>query len=261
MLQHIRARRGKEVPVKDGRKIALVLYGGGMSGVAGAGAMIALQDLGLSHAFDAIYTYSAGFPNASYLLADETRVGTSIYYEDLAGKRFINLWRFWRIMDIRYLVKVMRERKRLPVDRILEASTQLYVRLWRLRAGRTQYVEAHRFGHVGYLKLMAAATSLRHVAIGPTKLGRDSFEDYPFSRDLPEHAAYGSSTGATDVLVIYNRPDQRQARLTSDERILEVVPDVWVKNTCTNPDDLRRTAESMVSKVYQLFGDSREPKL
>jgi len=91
VLQHILARRGQSVPVNDGRKITLVLYGGGMSGVAGAGAMIALQDLGFAHAFDAIYTYSAGFPNASYLLGDETRLGTSIYYEDLSRGQFIKL--------------------------------------------------------------------------------------------------------------------------------------------------------------------------
>jgi predicted patatin/cPLA2 family phospholipase len=261
VIEHILARQGKRVPVNDGRKIALVLYGGGMSGVAGAGAMIALQDLGLTHTFDAIYTYSAGFANASYLLGDATRLGTSIYYEDLIGRRFINLWRFWRIMNVQYLVHVMEKIKPLPVTKIIESSTELFIRLWNVNTGRTEYVEAHDFSPEQYLRLMAAATSLRHVGIGPTKLGSNNYEDYPFSKDVPEHLYYVLDTDATDIFVIYNRPNQRVNSIKMSERLYEIIPDLWVRNTYTNPDKLKRAAESMASQIYQLFGDQRRPSL
>jgi len=261
VIEHILARQGQQVPVNDGRKIALVLYGGGMSGVAGAGAMIALQDLGLTHAFDAIYTYSAGFANASYLLGDATRLGTSIYYEDLIGRRFINLWRFWRIMDVRYLVYVMKQIKPLPVARILQSSTELFIRLWNVGAGRTEYVEAHDFPPEQYLRLMAAATSLRHAGIGPTKLRDNHYEDYPFSMDAPEHLSFVLDTDATDILVIYNRRNQQVDGVKASERLCEVIPDLYVRNICINPNKLKCAAESMAKQIYQLFGDQRAPSL
>jgi len=94
VIQHILQRKGVKVPVNDGRKITLVLFGGLMSSVRGASAMVVFQDLGLSYSFDSIYTVSAGFPNASYMLSGDTRLGTSIYYDDLSGSRFFNFFVF-----------------------------------------------------------------------------------------------------------------------------------------------------------------------
>ena len=50
VIEHILARKDKAVPVNDGRKIALVLYGGLMTGVCGAGALQAFKEMGLGKA-------------------------------------------------------------------------------------------------------------------------------------------------------------------------------------------------------------------
>ena len=92
VIQHILNRRGKKVPVNDGRKITLILFGGVMTGIRGAASMIVFEDLGLSGSFDSIYSSSSGFPNAAYLLSGQTRLGTSIYYEELSGSKFLNLY-------------------------------------------------------------------------------------------------------------------------------------------------------------------------
>jgi predicted patatin/cPLA2 family phospholipase len=227
--------------------------GGGMSGVAGAGAMIALEDLGFAHAFDAIYTYSAGFANASYLLGEETRLGTSIYYEDLIGKKFINPWRFWRVMDVGYSTNVMRQTKALPVASIMRATTQLYVRLWNVDARRTEYIEAHRFPGEQYLQLMAAASTRRYLSIGPVRLGASRYEDYDDSRDVPEHLGFAMDTDATDILVIYNRPDQRPKDIQPSTRLCEITPDVWVRPSCTDSAKLIAAYSSMEKIVGSLF--------
>ena len=54
VIENIYNRRNKKVPVKDGRKIVMLLYGGVMSGMRGSGALISLHQLGLAHAFDEI---------------------------------------------------------------------------------------------------------------------------------------------------------------------------------------------------------------
>ena len=65
VTKSILQRRGQSAPFRDEKKIGLVLFGGAMLGVGGGGAVSALEDLGLSEAFDEIYVVSAGLPNAS----------------------------------------------------------------------------------------------------------------------------------------------------------------------------------------------------
>jgi len=166
VLKHILARKNKSVPISDDHKIGLCLYGGFMNGIRGAGALIAFSEMGLSHVFDEIYTYSAGFPNASYLLADEPQRGLSIYYDDLSGKKFINFWRFWNIADTDYLVNVMETRKFLDVKKILASSTKLYNRLINVKTNQPEYLEVHTAGENNYFKMMKAATSASIVTPG-----------------------------------------------------------------------------------------------
>lgn len=71
------------------RGLILVLDGGVMRGLFGAGVVTALQEADIYPRIHSIYAASAGAHNAAYFLARQTRLGSSIYYEDLAGERFI----------------------------------------------------------------------------------------------------------------------------------------------------------------------------
>src|SRR5665213_922981 len=95
VIKNLLARVGQKAPFKDGRKIGLILPGGMMAGINGAGAVCALEELELSQSFDVIYTASAGFANGSYLLSENTELGSTVYYEDLIGDKFIHLWKVW----------------------------------------------------------------------------------------------------------------------------------------------------------------------
>jgi len=125
VIEHLLARKNKQVPVEDGRKIALVLFGGIMVGVRGMGALVALEELGLAHSFDYIYTMSSGFINASYFLSGQMTLGAAAYYQELSGKKFLNLLRFWNIADINYLMGVIKTKKPLNVDAVLSSKTKL----------------------------------------------------------------------------------------------------------------------------------------
>src|SRR3989344_4546755 len=129
VIEHILKRKNKNDPFNDGRHISLCLYGGAMRGIRGAAALLALDELGLNKVFNDIYTFSAGFPNASYFLSDNSNMGISIYHEDLVDKKFINFWKFWKVADIDYLINVMQEKKPLSIDKLFESRTNLYVRL------------------------------------------------------------------------------------------------------------------------------------
>src|SRR5262245_64259967 len=84
----------------DGRKVGLIVEGGAMRGVISCAALMALEELGLTEAFDEIYGASAGAVNAAYFLAGQAAYATTIYYQRINNSRFIrNLWRR-KIVDI-----------------------------------------------------------------------------------------------------------------------------------------------------------------
>lgn len=52
----------------DGFKLGLVVEGGGMRGIVTGAMLMGLQDMGLTHCFDAVYGASAGAINSTYFL-------------------------------------------------------------------------------------------------------------------------------------------------------------------------------------------------
>ena len=58
-----------------------------MRGVVAAGMVTAIQELGLTGCFDTIHGSSAGACAGAYLMTDQARLGTSIFYEDINNSR------------------------------------------------------------------------------------------------------------------------------------------------------------------------------
>src|SRR5947209_18409474 len=68
----------------DGRRIALVIEGGGMRGVVSAGMTAAIEQLGLHDAFDEVHGASAGAFNGAFLLAGQASYLTALYSHGFA---------------------------------------------------------------------------------------------------------------------------------------------------------------------------------
>jgi len=117
------------------KDIILISEGGCMLGVFGAGVVTSLQEANLYPRIHSIYASSAGAHNAAYFLSKQSKLGSSIYYEDLINNNFIkkeNLSRYVfdilikkfnkkhkinEIVDIDYLSRVEREYKKLNVEK------------------------------------------------------------------------------------------------------------------------------------------------
>lgn len=162
VIDILRARvaRGSCAPHNDGANIALAVEGGAMRGVVSAGMVWALEDLGYVDAFDAVYGSSAGAISSAYFLAGQAGLGTTIYFEDINNRLFIDPSRALigrPIVDLGYLINdVAMFRKRLDVDRVLRSPTPLSVLatdvdtrqtvVFRNFAGATQLLGALRAG-------------------------------------------------------------------------------------------------------------------
>src|SRR3982751_2138376 len=110
MIEILRARaaRGSRAPHEDGARIAPAIEGGAMRGVVSAGMVAALEQLGMTHAFDAVYGSSAGAINGAYFLAGQANLGATIYSEDINNRKFIDLARPLRgrpIVDLDFLIE------------------------------------------------------------------------------------------------------------------------------------------------------------
>src|SRR5207249_10428331 len=112
----------------DDRKVALIVEGGAMRGVISCAALMGLEELGMTEAFDEVYGASAGAVNAAYFLARQAAYATTVYYQKINNTRFIR--RFWhrRIVDIDDLFDcIIKSERPLRIDRVLASRSQLYI--------------------------------------------------------------------------------------------------------------------------------------
>ncbi len=223
VLRAVLARRGKKIPVDDGRKISLVVFGGAMSAVRGTGALNALAELELTNAFDAVYSFSAGFANAAYFLAGEAPQSTKVYTRELTGRRFINPFKPWQVLNLPYMVKVLEERQVLHPERVWSSPTKLYTYMFNCTKKQNELIEAHpHHDPKEIFTLIKASCDMPFYAPGkvvyqgvPYKDARGYIENFlPMVFEQP----------MTDFLIIYNRPDQRLKTLTPPANTFELMP-------------------------------------
>ncbi len=267
VLKNLLQRSGKSVPVNDGRKIALIAFGGNMTGVLGGAALQALEDIDLSYAFDEVYATSAGFPNVCYFLTQFINPSLSVYWEKLSGKRFINPFRFWKVVDIDYLIDIFRSGDRkLDVYKVLHHPSRVYVKVKNVSLKKFEFLEiAHDMSEDDFWKVMKATISIPFLNPGKVKIGKYKYMDSAFYNDslLFYVNTVLSKKHLTDILIILNNPYQvRQLKDVLEfiernmkERVCIVYPKFKYKMSHfeTNPDIIRENAEYFKQYVKSLF--------
>lgn len=102
-----------------------------MRGIISCAMLAALEDLGYTKVFDAIYGGSSGSVNAAYFLAGGLWRSLSIYYDDLASRTFIDLRRVFAgraLLDVDYAFDLVFElTKPLDYEAVLASAAPLHV--------------------------------------------------------------------------------------------------------------------------------------
>ena len=191
-----------------------------MRGVVSAGMVWALEHLGLTQAFDAVYGSSAGAINAAYFLAGQAAVGTTIYYEDINNKRFINLWRAINgkpILDLGYLLdEVAITRKPLDVARVIGAASPLSVMATDAATGRRVILRNFADGRE-LLAAMRAGATMPIVAGQPAAYGTGRYFDASLTEPIPVPTA--EAEGYTHILTLLTRPGIVKRQVSSFDRL------------------------------------------
>lgn len=127
----------------DGFKIGLAVEGGGIRGVVSAAMLSALEDLGMTNAFDAVYSASSGAINAAYFMIGGSWYPLSIYYDDLTTRSFMDFRRFFRgnILDLDYAFGVVVDQlKPLSYEAVMKSPIPLRIAVTLADEIRTELV-------------------------------------------------------------------------------------------------------------------------
>lgn len=190
-----------------------------MRGVVSAGMLWALEDLGCHNVFDAVYGSSAGAINAAYFLAGQTGYGTSIYYEDINNRSFIDFWRALAgrpILSLDFLLSdVLGHRKRLEIGRVLESASPLSVVATDVDTGLAQVLSHFSTRH-DLLDALRASATMPVIAGGPSLFRGRSYLDASISEPIALPSA--EAAGHTHVLVLLTRSGQMRSQPSALDR-------------------------------------------
>jgi predicted patatin/cPLA2 family phospholipase len=195
---------------------ALVICGGAMRGVFGAGAAIAFHRLGLASCFDVVVGISTGAAIASYFLAGEERglLGTSIYYEECLNG-FIS-FRKWPVADIDYIERTMRHgRKKLDIEAILAHRSQFYVGATDWDSGEGHFLDVKR-AKPDPLAAIKASFAITELYRRPVVVNGKRFTDGSTAMPFPAKKVLESELFASEAVQSSDASEESARRVVYD---------------------------------------------
>lgn len=195
------------------RKTALIVQSGSMRGVFNAGSLIALEKMGFTEGFDAVYGASGGAINASYFLSKQSTFGTSIYYENINNKKFINLLRIKKIVDINYLFdEVVAKTKPLDVKKVVNSKSKFYFFVTDSDTGECKKLTP---SNKNFLNLLKASCTMPVYCNQSVCVDGKNYFDGAVGMAIPIEEAVKDL--CTDILVLLTQPVKARESISEFE--------------------------------------------
>ena len=199
----------------DHIRLLLILSGGLMRGINGAGFVQTLLQRGLGKVFTRIVTASVGAPTASYFLAEQ--LGTeSIFYEECCQHDFVSWRRALLDRDYIYDVFAGSTGKGIAVKKVLNHSTKLTVLTTDWKTGRPHYHTSTT--EKKFWPVLRASMTVSALCPEPVMIAGRPHVDGGFGDPVPLAAAIRSYQ-PTHVLVFMNYPQDGHGELPWSESI------------------------------------------
>ena len=179
-----------------------------MRGVVSGGMVAALEQREVLNTFDVVYGSSAGAISGAYFVAGQARFGVTIFYQDIANRHFINMYRYFfgrPILSLEFLLdRVCIHEKRLDIETIINSTIPL-----KILATSTSKLEIEIFDHFAnasdLLEALRCSARIPVIAGPPVSYRSDQFLDAGVLEPIPYRSAI--SAGATDIAVLMTRPE------------------------------------------------------
>jgi predicted patatin/cPLA2 family phospholipase len=190
----------------DGRRVALVIEGGGMRGVVSAGMTAAIEQLGFTNCFDEVHGASAGAFNAAFLLAEQASYLTGLYQHGFGNPTFVSVRRVLRgqsLFNMDYVVnEVWRTQRPLRAERILASGIELHCTATDVETAEIVDLTDLR-DDTEIRAAMLASARLPWLSGAPVPFRGRMLFDATLAESVPVHVARQT---ATDMLVLQTRP-------------------------------------------------------
>jgi predicted patatin/cPLA2 family phospholipase len=190
----------------DGHRVALAIEGGGMRGSVSAGMALAIHELGLLDAFDAVYGASAGALTAAWLLSSAPQGILSCIDPRItrACVRATNLLRGRPMVDVEKLVEDIYIRE-YPLDfaSVLDTPIELHLLATDIATGEPRDLFSEMTDGKALRLALRASTALPVLAGRPVALGGRRYFDAGLAESIPYRQALRD--GATHVLVLRSK--------------------------------------------------------
>ncbi|AEF40590.1 patatin-like phospholipase family protein [Hoyosella subflava] len=191
----------------DPHRVALVIEGGGARGAYSGGMVAALEELGFSSSFDAVFGTSAGALNAAWFLTGRASEAMWTWWDPRVVKRVVDPSRLLtrgRAFDTAHLVDTV-YRSIAPMDfhAIIHNPTSFHPIATALDDGRAADLNAMLTGPELIRTALRATCALPLVGGPPVVVGDREFFDGGLAEPVP--VASARRWGATHVLVLRTR--------------------------------------------------------
>lgn len=185
-------------------KPMLFIDGGLMKGVYGAGAVVALEELGYTDVFTDVVGVSSGAPTAAYFVAHQAKRGVTIYSEEACTRKFINPWRIWNQVDTFYFAATLRgvTGKGLGTQRIFASPATLHIAVADFETGKPELLQPDTDD--GVFSAIQASVLMPNISSDKVRIDDIRYVDGGFTRPHALKKAL-EEIEATQVLVIANQ--------------------------------------------------------
>jgi predicted patatin/cPLA2 family phospholipase len=207
----------------DGWRVALAIEGGGNRAAYAAGMALALDELGMTGSFDAVYGTSGGALNAAWLLSGEAQKWLPSWASaDVAAAGVTDPRRLLRggpLVDLNVLIHGVYEHL-TPMDfaAILANPATMHPLATDARTGQAVDLAPYITDQASLQTALRATACLPLLAGRPVRLGGRSWLDGGLAEAVPYRTALAQ--GATHVLVLRTRREDQTRSGSAIERAL-----------------------------------------
>ncbi|GGO92853.1 patatin family protein [Nocardioides phosphati] len=226
LVDILRARRsgpGGPGARPDGHRVALAIEGGGNRAAYSAGMALALDELGLTGCFDAVYGTSGGALNAAWLLTGEAQKWLPSWgAPEVASAGVTNPRRLLRggpLVDLSVLIEHVYEQiTPMDFEAILANPVSFHPMATDAATGEAVDIHPCIVDRATLQTALKASSCLPMIAGRPVRLGGRAFVDGGLSEAIPYLTALRQ--GATHVLVLRTRREDQTVTTSRAERVL-----------------------------------------
>ncbi|MDO8522547.1 MAG: hypothetical protein Q7S08_04700 [bacterium] len=187
--------------MSDRELTAIVCSGGGMRSAHGAGFLYALAtQLGITRP-DVMIGSSGDAGNVFYFSSGQYEGMKRIWRELLSTPRFISLLRFWRMMDIDYLVDIVfKEQERLDTGALNSSAIRWFVPIEDFDAGNARYVSVK--DALDPFEILRATTADPIIFGRKIPIAGKRYTDGELGPVLQDHVTQALRQGVKKILVL-----------------------------------------------------------